>query len=115
RLESAWSIAKNDRIFALPGEVVCVPDLVLLNRETGEEVYLEAFGFWSRTAVWQRVELIRRGFPARILLLVSKNLRVSEEVLGEDDAGEIYVYKRSISPREVLSRLDRGRGPGSPR
>jgi uncharacterized protein len=115
RLQSAWSVAKNDRIFALPGEVVCVPDLVLSNRDTGEEVYLEAFGFWSRAAVWQRVELIRRGFPARILLLVSKQLRVSEEVLGEEDAGEIYVYKRTISPREVLERLEQGRSSGSPR
>jgi uncharacterized protein len=108
RLESAWTVRQNDRIFALPGEVVCVPDLVFKHRETGEKVYLEAFGFWSRAAVWQRVELIRKGFPARILLVVSKQLRVSEEVLGEEDAGEIYVYKRTISPREVLERLERG-------
>jgi predicted nuclease of restriction endonuclease-like RecB superfamily len=109
RLESAWTVAKSEQIFALPGEVVCVPDLVFSSRETGEDVYLESFGFWSRTAVWQRVELIRRGFPCRILLAVSKQLRVSEEVLGEEDAGEIYVYKRTISPREVLERLERGR------
>jgi predicted nuclease of restriction endonuclease-like RecB superfamily len=113
RLSSAWSVAKNERIFALPGEVVCVPDLVFSSRETGEEVFLEAFGFWSRAAVWQRVELIRKGFPARILLVVSKQLRVSEEVLGEEDAGEIYVYRRTISPREVLERLERGRAQGA--
>jgi len=38
---------------------------------------------------------------------VSKQLRVSEELLGEEDAGELYVYKRTISPREVLDRLER--------
>ncbi|MEO7330415.1 MAG: DUF790 family protein [Minicystis sp.] len=107
RLESRWSVRKNTRIFALPGEVVCVPDLVFENSETGEEVYLEAFGFWSRKAVFQRVELLRKGFPSRILLAVGKQLRVSEELLGEDDAGEVYVYKRSPSPRAVLERLDR--------
>jgi predicted nuclease of restriction endonuclease-like RecB superfamily len=107
RLDSPWSVAANERIFALPGEVVCVPDLVFTSRETGEEVFLEAFGFWSRSAVWQRVELLRKGFPARILLVVGKQLRVSEEVLSDEDAGEIYVYKRTISPREVLERLDR--------
>ena len=32
---------------------------------------------------------------------------MSEEVLGDEDAGEIYVYKRTISPREVLERLER--------
>jgi hypothetical protein len=82
-----------------------VPDLVFRSAETGEEVFLEAFGFWSRSAVWQRVELVRKGFPARILLVVSKQLRVSEEVLGEEEAGEIYVYKSAMSPRAVLERL----------
>ena len=108
RLESPWSVTANERIFALPGEVVCIPDLVFASKETGEEVFLEAFGFWSRAAVWKRVELLRKGFPARILLAVGKQLRVSEEVLADEDAGEIYVYKRTISPREVLERLTRG-------
>jgi hypothetical protein len=105
RLGSEWTVADSERIFALPGEVVCVPDLVFRSAETGEEVFLEAFGFWSRSAVWQRVELVRKGFPARILLAVSKQLRVSEEVLGEEEAGEIYVYKTAMSPRAVLERL----------
>lgn len=111
RLESGWTVSPNERIFALPGEVVCVPDLVFKSRATGEEVYLEAFGFWSRDAVWKRVELIRRGFPARILLAVSKQLRVSEEVLGEEDAGELYAYGATMSPRAVLDRLRGARKP----
>src|SRR5262249_19066654 len=106
RLESEWSVKKSDRLFALPGEVVCVPDLVFENQETGEQVYLEVFGFWSRAAVGQRVELLRKGrFPGRILLAVGKQLRVSEEVLGEEDAGEVYVYRQAMSPRAVLERL----------
>ncbi|WP_437672655.1 DUF790 family protein [Sorangium sp. So ce131] len=110
KLGSPWRVSHNERLFALPGEVVCAPDLVFENAATGEEVYLEAFGFWSRAAVWRRVELIRKGFPARILLAVGKQLRVSEEVLGEDDAGEIYVYRATMSPRAVLARLDGRRG-----
>jgi hypothetical protein len=107
RLESPWTVAQSDRIFALPGEEVCVPDLVFTSGETGEEVYLEVFGFWSRAAVWRRVEQIQRGgLPCRILLAVGKQLRVSEEVLGEEEAGELYVYKGTISPRAVLERLD---------
>ena len=106
RLESEWEVRRCDRIFALPGEVVCIPDLVFENTETGEEVYLEVFGFWSRAAVWQRVEQIRKGgLKFRLLLAVGKQLRVSEEVLGEEDAGEVYVYKMTISPRAVLERL----------
>ncbi|MDI1431256.1 DUF790 family protein [Polyangium sorediatum] len=107
RLGSEWVVTDNDHVFALPGEIACVPDLVFRSETTGEEVFLEAFGFWSRQAVWQRVELVRKGFPARFLLAVGKQLRVSEEVLGEDEAGEIYVYRATMSPRAVLERLRR--------
>jgi len=107
KLESEWSVRENQHIFAMPGEIVCVPDLVFVNKDTGEEVFLEAFGFWSRDAVWQRVEVVRKGFPARILLAIGKHLRVSEEVLEEDSAGELYVYKATMSPRAVLDRLRR--------
>ncbi len=114
RLESEWTAQKSERIFALPGEVVCVPDLVFESRDTGERVYLEVFGFWSRAAVWQRVELLRKGnFPGRILLAVGKQLRVSKDVLGEEDAGEIYVYKTTMSPRAVLERLRGARQGGT--
>ena len=106
KLESAWSIAVNDEIIALPGETACVPDLLFTNQQTGEEVFLEAFGFWSRDAVWQRIETISRGFPSRIILAVGKHLRVSEELLAEDDAGQLYVYKRTMQPKAVLKRLD---------
>jgi predicted nuclease of restriction endonuclease-like RecB superfamily len=109
KLGSPWKLAENRRIFALPKGQVCVPDLVF-SREGAEDVYLEAFGFWSREAVWRRVELVREGFPARLILAVGKHLRVSEEVLDEDDAGELYVYKATMSPRAILERLERPRG-----
>jgi uncharacterized protein len=106
-LGSRWQVAVNDRIVALPGEVVCVPDLVFESLDTGEEVFLEAFGYWSRNAVWQRIESIGRGFPGRIILAVGKQLRVSEEALADDEAGELYVYKDAMRPRAVLERLER--------
>ena len=107
RLDSTWSVAPSEQIFALPGEEVVVPDLRFENSATGEEVYLEAFGFWSRAAVWRRVEQIQRGLPVRLILAVGKQLRVSEEVLGDEESSEIYVYKQTLSPRAVLARLKR--------
>lgn len=108
KLGSAWKVAYSDRIFASPGEPAVIPDLVLSNERTGEEVFLEAFGFWSRAAVWTRVEQIRRGaLPVPLLLAVSKELRVSAEVLEEGDAGEVYVYKATLLPRAVLERLEK--------
>jgi uncharacterized protein len=104
-LASEWSVALNERVFSLPGEVVCVPDLVFRHRETGAEVYLEAFGFWSRDAVWRRIELVRKGLSVPLVLAVSKKLRVSAEVLEDGEAAELYVYVSTMSPRAVLERL----------
>jgi uncharacterized protein len=108
KLGSAWKVAPSDRIFAAPGEPAVIPDLAFSNERTGEEVFLEVFGFWSRAAVWTRVEQIRRGgLGVPLLLAVSKELRVSAEVLEEGDLGEVYVYKATISPRAVLERLEK--------
>jgi predicted nuclease of restriction endonuclease-like RecB superfamily len=108
-LESDWKVDLSDRVVALPGETVCVPDLVFSNQKTGEEVLFELFGFWSRDAVWKRIELVRKGFPGRILLAVGKQLRVSEAALEENDAGELVVFKSAISAKDVLARLEKPR------
>lgn len=109
KLKSPWDVAENAEIIALPGEAVCVPDLLFTNRETGEEVFLEAFGFWSRQAVWQRIETLQRStFDGRIILAVGKHLRVSEELLDDDPSGQLYVYKTKMRPKQILERLDAG-------
>lgn len=105
-LDCDWSVRSSDKIILSKDKAVIVPDLLLSNRATGEEVYLEVFGFWSRNAVFRRVEQISAGLPARLILCVSKNARVSEEVLSEEEGGSsLYVYKSAISAKEVLRRL----------
>lgn len=104
-LGSEWKVARSEQVIARPGEPVIVPDLVFVSSRTKTRVHLEAFGFWSRKAVWQRIEQIRAGLPERMLLVASKKLRVSEELLEESEASELYVYGTAISAREVLARL----------
>jgi predicted nuclease of restriction endonuclease-like RecB superfamily len=121
--ESGWTVAPATAILDLPGAGICVPDLVF-TRGKGKgdatrsssrassratppvQVYLEVMGFWSREAVWRRVELIERGLPHRILFAVSKHLRVSEAVLGDDLPGSLYVYARALEPRAILERVE---------
>jgi hypothetical protein len=102
-----WQVAPAGAILDLPGVGLCVPDLVFEHSRTGECVYLEVMGFWSREAVWRRVELVAAGLGERILFAVSERLRVSEQVLGDDLPGALYVYKRVMSARAVLERIDR--------
>jgi len=105
-LSSGWDVEPAGDILELPGVGLCVPDLRFVQRETGEIVYLEVLGYWSRSAVWKRVELCERGLLQRVLFALSSRLRVSEEVLGDDVPSELYVYKGTLSAREILRRLE---------
>ena len=108
-LGTAWRVSNNTKILDLPGVGLAVPDLVFERGGEGwpmERVYFEVMGYWSRAAVWRRVELIQAGLTERVLFAVSSRLRVSEEVLGDDLPGAIYVYKGTLSARVVADRLE---------
>jgi uncharacterized protein len=105
--DGPWRPAPAGDILDLPGVGLCVPDLVFTHQGSGARVYLEVLGFWSRDAVWRRVELVERGLPHRILFAVSDRLRVSEAVLGSEVPGALYVYKGVMSARAVEEHLDR--------
>jgi predicted nuclease of restriction endonuclease-like RecB superfamily len=105
-LGSPWELSTSSDILELPGLGLCVPDLRFVSRVTGEIAYLEVLGYWSRAAVWQRVELASQGLKERVVFAVSSRLRVSEEVLGDDVPAQLYVYKGALSAKEVLRRLD---------
>lgn len=106
-LDTPWDAAPCTQILELPGVGLCVPDLVFTRRDTGEQVFLEVLGYWSRAAVWRRVELVQAGLPFRILFAVSSRLRVSEAALDGDLPGELYVYKGVINARRIAERLER--------
>jgi predicted nuclease of restriction endonuclease-like RecB superfamily len=105
-LDTPWKVSPASTILDLPGVGLCVPDLLLEHRDTGDRVHLEVLGFWSREAVWRRVELVERGLGGRILFAVSQHLRVSQEALGDDRPGALYVYKRVMNARAVLERVE---------
>ena len=105
-LQVPWEASAATDILEMPGLGLCVPDLMFVHRDTGEVVYLEVMGFWSRQAVWRRVELVEAGLPYKIIFAVSHRLRVSEQVLDDQDRGCLYVYKGTMSARATLGRLE---------
>jgi hypothetical protein len=105
KLKSPWGVRRSTRILDLPGVGLCVPDLVFSHPDHGK-VYLEVMGFWSRAAVWKRVDLVEAGLKDRVLFAVSQRLRVSEAVLGGEERGALYVYKGVMNARGVLAKLD---------
>lgn len=106
QLPTIWKVAPSTALLTLPGVGLCVPDLTFEHRGSGELVHLEVMGFWSREAVWKRVDLIEQGMGDKVLFAVSERLRVSEEVLGEDVPGALYVYKGVMSPKIVAERIE---------
>jgi predicted nuclease of restriction endonuclease-like RecB superfamily len=104
RLDTDWRVAPASSILELPGVGLCVPDLVFKRGDA--VVHLEVMGYWSREAVWRRVELVQQGLAAPILFAVSSRLRVSEEVLADDAPSGLYVYKGAMSASAVRERLE---------
>ncbi len=108
-LGTNWKVSPNIEILELPGIGMCVPDLAFTRPVYGsaeERVYLEVMGYWSRAAVWKRVELIQAGLGELVLFAVSTHLRVSEEVLDGELPGALYVYKHTMSARTIAERLE---------
>ncbi len=100
----AWKVTHSDEVFDLPGVGLCIPDLRL--EKAGAVVYVEVLGFWSRDAVFKRVELVEGGLAQRIVFAVSSRLRVSEAVLGDRESCALYVYKGVMSAKAVLGKAE---------
>jgi uncharacterized protein len=105
-LDTAWIAEPSNDILELAGAGLCVPDLRFTNRLTGEIVHLEVMGYWSRDALWKRVELASAGLPYRVIFAASSRLRVSESVLDENSPSQLYIYRGAISSREIARRLE---------
>jgi predicted nuclease of restriction endonuclease-like RecB superfamily len=105
-LDTPWQVTPAVEILDLPGHGVCVPDLTFEHAQTGERVHLEVLGYWSRDAVWKRVELVEAGLAHRIVFAVGQHLRVSEAALDAELPAALYVYKRTMSAKAIVERLD---------
>ena len=106
-LTTSWQISPSSDLLQLPGLGLCVPDFQFVHRQTGQVVYLEVMGFWSRQAVWRRVELVEAGLPYQIVFAVSHRLRVSEQALDDRERSCLYVYKGTLSAAAIARRLDK--------
>jgi hypothetical protein len=106
-LDGDWQARPAGEILDFPGLGLCVPDLEFRHRPSGARVFFEALGFWSRDAVWRRIELAERGLPEPMLFAVSSRLRVSAELLDGVESAALYVYKGTMSARAVERQLER--------
>jgi predicted nuclease of restriction endonuclease-like RecB superfamily len=105
-LETPWTVELAHEVIELPGVGTCLPDLVFRHPKRARPVFLEVLGFWSREAVWKRVELAEAGLEHAIVFAASARLRVSEAVIDPDLSAALYVYKGVMSPRALEKKLE---------
>lgn len=111
---ASWHTRLSDQLIDLTAEGggVLVPDLELVpaapkKGRPAAPVLVELLGFWSRDAVFRRIEAAQRGLSgARMLFAVSSRLRVSEELLDGVEAASLYVYKGKINPQALLRKAE---------
>ena len=101
-----WHVAPAASVLHAPGHGVCVPDLVFTHVKTGTLIHLELLGFWSREAVWQRIDWSRSGKLPSVLFVYSDKLRVSEDAMEKASHGALLSFKGVISPDKVRAKLD---------
>lgn len=104
-LGGPWRARPATCLLDLPGVGVCAPDLEVEHEDTGRRVHVEVLGFWSRDAVWRRVEMVEKGLGASVVFAVGQHLRVSEAALGDEAPAALYVYKRTMLPKALLERV----------
>jgi predicted nuclease of restriction endonuclease-like RecB superfamily len=107
RAGSGWRVEREAAVLDLPGAGLCVPDLAFVRARDGARVFFELLGFWSREAVFRRIDLVRAGLPHKILFAASKGLRVGEALLDDAQGAALYVFSRVLAVRPVLEHLER--------
>jgi uncharacterized protein len=103
---SSWKARLADDLIDLTeqGGGVLVPDLELSHPRGA--VLVELLGFWSRDAVFRRIEAAERGLTKRVMFVVSSRLRVSEALLDGVEAASLYVYKGKINAAALLRKAE---------
>lgn len=113
-LRSDWSAELSEELLDVTerGGGVLVPDLEL--RRGSDSVLVELLGFWSRDAVFRRIEAAERGLARPVLFVVSSRLRVSEELLDGAESARLYVYKGKVNAHALLRKVEGLVGAAAP-
>lgn len=97
-------VAPATDLLVVDGHGALVPDVVVVDKDGGKS-FVEVLGFWSRDAVWKRVELVEQGkLSAPIVFCFSERLRVSEEAL-DDGGAALVAFKGTLSAKKVAEKL----------
>lgn len=105
KVTTDWTLTEEPELIDLGGQGVLVPDYVFEHKPTGKRVLMEIFGYWRKGGLARRLQLLKEHGPPNLLLAVSEELHVDEE-LQEELPQEVYTFRSIPNAREVVERLD---------
>ncbi len=105
KLKTDWTLSEDVELIDLGGQGVLVPDYVFVHQPTGRRVLMEIFGYWRKGGLATRLELLKKHGSKNILLAVSDELHVDEE-LTEELPQEVYRFRTIPNAKEVEQRLN---------
>ena len=107
QLLSKFKVEPASALIDLPGIGLTLPDLTFTDRENPScRIHFELLGYWSRSSVWKRVEMVEAGLPEPVIFGVNQRLRVSEEVLEANASGALYVFRGQPNAKTLLQRVE---------
>ena len=104
KLQSDWRLERETEIVNLK-DTVFIPDFTCINNVDGRVGLLEIVGFWRTDYLKRKIEKIRRAGLENLVIAVSSTLNVSEDDF-QNLPGSFFFFKKSINPKEVLTRLE---------
>lgn len=108
-----WDISTEADVVALPSGF-WTPDYQLVHRATGLVVRLEVLGYWRKTDAEKLYRRLAADHHEPFILAVSEQFNI-DEALAEDWPTNIYRFKRTPLPAEVVKLAEAQRAAGSSR
>jgi predicted nuclease of restriction endonuclease-like RecB superfamily len=101
----AWKMSRSARILRSRAGDVVVPDIELINSETGLVAYLEIIGFWRAGSLQKRLDQLEDSAFDNLILAVSSRL-AGERKADPPKHPRIVWFKQIIPAKRVLEALE---------
>src|SRR5262249_5041386 len=102
---AGWELITATDVVSLPSGF-WAPDYQLVHTDTGRVVRLEILGFWRRTDAEKLYRPLVKEHPEPFILAVSEQFNIDES-LADDWSTNIYRFKRTPLPGEIVKLVER--------
>lgn len=102
-----WSVSKRATVLDLGGKDVLVPDFTLSHKD-GRKAYVEVVGFWRRSYLERRIEVLSKYGPKNLVLCVSRRMATEKTKADLGAVGDNVIdFAEVISVPRLLKVVER--------